>query len=136
MTTTNKVTLRSFLQAWYDWAIDESRSYDVFSTTRALCVSAVDYCKSQGIRLENTDFKNKLPPLFVQSGLCSIYPFGRDNYESFLDNGVVHLDKNRLSWVKAYLDNDLENWKFDEAYNWTQHEYDRSKHEKANKTAS
>lgn len=136
MKGSKEITLRSFLQAWYDWAIDESRSYDVFSTTRALCAATIDYCSSQGNQVKYIEIKSQLTPLFGKSGLCPVYPFGRENYYSFLDEHVAHLDKNRLSWVKAYLDNDLENWKFDEAYNWTQYEYDRSKHGKANKTAS
>lgn len=89
--------LKEFLKDWLDWA--EGKDYRYPHNIRSgLCldVSTVD-----------SSLKYELTNLFE----FEVWPFGKTEYCNCARQGAQHKDPNRLAWVRAALNDTLDEWR-------------------------
>lgn len=83
--------LYDFYVDWLAWA-EGGSSKNIYSRRRGLCLSVP------------WNEETEMVKQFRSAGLCAGYPFCSQN-EFFMrrDSATMHLDKNRLAWVRARI---------------------------------
>ena len=86
--------LREFLQSWLQWAELGAPNVRIFDRTKGLC-----YCTMSWEERYDVDIIAELDDLFLDER----YPFGMKEYADASKDGTMHLDVNRLTWVRKQL---------------------------------
>lgn len=84
--------MRKFLTDWLEWA-ESGAPLGVFHSSFGLCLCASFY---GGIPLQR-----ELRCMLVSDGLDRCFPFGEYEYEYYGDRCEMHLDPQRLDWVRS-----------------------------------
>jgi len=88
--------LRKALSDWLKWAENGAPDNECFYRGFGLCV-AVAFTGGMPLGEE-------LEAIFAAQGLGRSHPFGKKAYNEGFDNKTMHLDPNRLAWVRAQLE--------------------------------
>ena len=95
-------TLEGFYQAYLDWLDNGAPPYRPFSRGLGLCSNLRYYTGVENIFVL-TRLERQLSDQFEDAGLSSAYPFGEEAFDLCLDENNMHLDPNRIAWVKNQL---------------------------------
>lgn len=97
--------LKKFLQEWLAWAeaggVMQDDHRDLFSNYSGLCGNAWGYRVVKGIEEE---LEEEVKIVLHATGFSGYYPFGgRKLFYQEVDNGITHLNQERLNWVRRQL---------------------------------
>lgn len=95
-------TLKGFYKAYADWLDKGAPPYRPFSRGLGLCSNLQYYTGVENIFVL-TRLERQLSDQFEDAGLSAAYPFGEEAFDSYLDENNMHLDPNRIAWVKNQL---------------------------------
>lgn len=98
--------LYAFLADWLLWAEGEEAIME-YNSSHGLCIAISQWCRQYEPTL-NVELNN----LLGSTCYSSAFPFGKRGYDKARDNGSMHKDPNRISWVKAALSNTLHEWEW------------------------
>lgn len=96
-------TLKGFYKAYADWLDKGAPPYRPFSRGLGLCSNLQYYTGVENIFVL-TRLERQLSDQFEDAGLSAAYPFGEEAFDSYLDENNMHLDPNRIAWVKNQLE--------------------------------
>lgn len=91
--------LSKLLADWLAWVDDGAQeSNEQFCRWWSLCRTVE---VSSGVRRGPMGIE--LSALFNADGLDTCYPFGEDAYDEAIAGEIMHLDENRVAWVRKVL---------------------------------
>lgn len=96
-------TLEGYYKAYADWLDNGATPYRPFSRGVGLCSNLRYYTGADNI-LILTRLERQLADQFEDAGLSAAYPFGEEAFDLCLDQNNMHLDPNRIAWVKSHLE--------------------------------
>ena len=96
--TTISPELRDFLQSWLDWVEAGAPDKQPYRRTLGLCTNT-GYYKTDGNQYNNDDELYEELSKFFDCG----HPFGLKEYFQCKKDRSMHLDHNRIAWVKEKL---------------------------------
>lgn len=88
--------LLAFYKAWLAWAEKDAPHLNVFSQSHGLCSNLDLFCEHSGPI-------DEMNVQFTSAGLDNFHPFGYYDYVHHRICATMHLDPNRLAWVKARI---------------------------------
>ena len=97
---TDKEKLLKFLEAWYTWLREGAKEDKPFSREVGLCTNT-SYMPDAD---ETSSVVEALKREFIRDGLIEDFPFGEDEYDEAQAHDTMHLDRNRIAWVQAKIE--------------------------------
>lgn len=98
-----KKTLPGFYRAYSDWLDKGALPQQPFSRGIGLCSNLRYYVGADNIFVLSR-LELELADQFEAAGLSAAYPFGEEAFDLCLHESNMHLDHNRINWVKSHLE--------------------------------
>lgn len=91
--------LEGYLADWLAWVENGAPQFEPYSRGYGLCSNTDYYSEAES----GNALIDALGAAFDEDDLDRDYPFGRKAYDNASDNDTMHLDEDRLAWVRSKL---------------------------------